>query len=397
MNPERIVVIDDNPNDAQLIKRVLENSGYAVTWASSGEEGLRIIPELSPNCVLVDYRMPGLDGYEVCRRIKEDPALQTIPVLMLTGADSSRNLIEGLDAGADDFATKSSEIEVILARVRALLRVKAYQDRIVEQAAQLRQLYEELSHKSDKIMELNQRLNSDLQIARRVQEALLPERNFSTPRAEIRSAYIPSETLSGDFYDYFLQRDSLFLFVADVSGHGLPAAILVSLLKSFLHSEAVDSPSLPAFMASLNDFLVSASLPAQYATAQLLRLDPSGRCITYSNGAHPAFLHYRAAARKATATERPGHLVGARPSVAFDEHKVEVGPGDLLFLYTDGLTDRRTIDGEFYALDRVAAILEREDGRELSAVYDAVYDDVTGFPATDEFRDDIAFILARFV
>lgn len=397
MNPERIVVIDDNPNDAQLIKRVLENAGYAVTWASSGEEGLRIIPDLSPNCVLVDYRMPGLDGYEVCRRIKEDPTLQTIPVLMLTGADSSRNLVEGLDAGADDFVTKSSEIEVILARVRALLRVKAYQDRIVEQAAQLRQLYEELSHKSDKIMELNQRLNSDLQIARRVQEALLPERSFSTPRAEIRSAYIPSETLSGDFYDYFLQRDSLFLFVADVSGHGLPAAILVSLLKSFLHSEAVDSPSLPAFMASLNDFLVSASLPAQYATAQLLRLDPSGTCITFSNGAHPAFLHYRAAARKATARDRPGHLVGARPSLVFDEHRVEVAPGDLLFLYTDGLTDRRTASGEFYALDRVAAILEKEDGRELSAVYDAVYADVTGFPATDEFRDDIAFILTRLV
>ncbi|HUF18130.1 MAG TPA: fused response regulator/phosphatase [Thermoanaerobaculia bacterium] len=397
MKSERIVVIDDNPNDAQLIRRVLENAGYEVDCASSGEEGLRIIPDVSPNCVLVDYRMPGLDGYEVCRRIKNDPALQTIPVLMLTGADSSRNLIEGLDAGADDFVTKSSDIEVILARVRALLRVKAYQDRIVEQAAQLRQLYEELSHKSDKIMELNQRLNSDLQIARRVQEALLPERNFSTPHAEIRSSYIPTETLSGDFYDYFTQRDSLYMFVADVSGHGLPAAILVSLLKTFLHSEAVDSPSLAAFMARLNDYLVSASLPAQYATAQILRLDPSGKNITFSNGAHPPFLHYEASKGKATATERPGHLVGARPGLGFEEHQVEVAPGDLMFLYTDGLTDRRTVDGEFYGIDRIAAILEREEGKDLSKVYDAVYDDVTSFSATDEFRDDIAFILVRFV
>ncbi len=397
MKRERIVVIDDNPNDAKLIRRVLENAGYEVDWASSGEEGLRIIPEVSPSCVLVDYRMPGLDGYEVCRRIKNDPALQTIPVLMLTGADSSRNLIEGLDAGADDFVTKSSEIEVILARVRALLRVKAYQDRIVEQSAQLRQLYEELSHKSDKIMALNQRLNSDLQFARRVQESLLPARNFATERAEIRSAYIPSETLSGDFYDYFLQRDSLYLFVADVSGHGLPAAILVSLLKSFLHSEAVDTPSLAAFMSNLNDFLLGASLPAQYATAQLLRLDPAGTSLTFSNGAHPAFLHYSASQRKASSTEWPGHLVGARPNLEFEEHHLAIGPGDLLFLYTDGLTDRRTEAGDFYGVDRVAAILERDDGKDLSSVYDAVYADITGFEATDEFRDDIAFILTKFV
>ena len=396
MKQERIVVIDDNLNDARLIRRVLEKAGYSVEHAASGEEGLRIIPEVSPDCVLVDYRMPGLDGYEVCRRIKNDPALQTIPVLMLTGADSSQNLVEGLDSGADDFVTKSSDIEVILARVRALLRVKAYQDRIVEQAAQLRQLYEELSHKSDKIMALNQRLNSDLQIARRVQESLLPQRNFSAPRADIRSAYIPSETLSGDFYDYFLQHGSLYVFMADVSGHGLPAAILVSLLKSFLHSEAVDSPSLAAFMTNLNDFLVGASLPAQYATAQLFRLDESGRKLTVSNGAHPPFLLLKAGSSRADIHERPGHLVGAMEGMAFDEHTIETGPGDLLFAYTDGLTDRRTEEGEFYGVDRVARILEAGNGAGLGEIYDALYEDVTGFSATDEFRDDIAFVLMRF-
>src|SRR5438105_1995591 len=180
---ERIVVIDDNENDLAVIRRVLERSGYVVKAAKSGEEGLTLATAIPPDAFIVDYRMPGLDGFEVTRLIKSNPELQTIPVLMLTGADSARTVVEGLGAGADDFVTKSSESEVLVARLRALLRVKRYQD-------QLRNL--------------NQQITRDLQIARRVQEALVPPAAFRAASIEIRSAYIPSETLSGDFYDYFM-------------------------------------------------------------------------------------------------------------------------------------------------------------------------------------------------
>ena len=141
----------------------------------------------------------------------------------------------------------------------------------------------------DQLRKLNQQIVRDLQIARRVQEALVPQGTFRSLRVEIRSAYIPSETLSGDFYDYFLQDDLLYLFVADVSGHGLPAAILVSLLKSYLHTETDPHKPLSSFMSRLNDFLFSVSLPTQFATAQLFRLDSAGN-LAYSNAAHPPFL-----------------------------------------------------------------------------------------------------------
>ncbi|MEO8218980.1 MAG: SpoIIE family protein phosphatase, partial [Acidobacteriota bacterium] len=312
-----------------------------------------------------------------------------IPVLMLTGADSTRNLVEGLDAGADDYVTKSSEIEVILARVRALLRVKAYQDRIVEQTEQLRTLYEEVTV-------LNERFNKDLQFARRVQESLLPLPEFSNSQVEIRSTYIPSDTLSGDFYDYFLSNERLYLFVADVSGHGLPAAILTSLLKSYLHSEAGDALSLASFMASLNDFLVSASLPSQYATALLVQLNREKTEIQFANAAHPPFLLYRPGQAKATQHEQPSHFLGAMPGMKYEQQGLSIKSGDLLFAYTDGLTDRRTAEGEFYSIDRVASIIERAGGAGIASLYDLIYEDVTSFPATDEFKDDIACVLARF-
>ena len=371
---ERIIVIDDNANDLQVIRRVLERSGYVVVTARSGEEGMALASRIAPDTFIVDYRMPGMDGLEVARRIKANPQLQTIPVLMLTGADAARTIAEGLNAGADDFVTKGSESEVLLARLSALLRVKRYQD-------QLRKL--------------NQQITRDLQIARRVQEALVPSGTFRVPCIEIRSAYIPSETLSGDFYDYFVHDNLMYLFVADVSGHGLPAAILVSLLKSYIHTEADPNTRLSDLMARLNDFLFSVSLPTQFATAQLFRIDAEGN-LKYANAAHPGFLLLRREGGKTAMLEDPSPLLGAMPQMAYDERAIKIGPGDTLFVYTDGLTDRRTIGGEFYSIDRVANLLESNRHAELNTVYDAIYSDVSCFSATDEFKDDIAFIVTRF-
>ena len=241
---------------------------------------------------------------------------------------------------------------------------------------------------------MNQAMTRDLQIARRVQEALVPEDSFTTDRIEIRSSYIPSATLSGDFYDYFAQNGSLYLFVADVSGHGLPAAILVSLLKSYIHTEATPEGSLAEFMANLNDFLYSVSLPSQFATAQLFRFRADGR-LNYSSAAHPPFLLFRRSQKRTETFEEPGNLLGAMPKMTFDERTMNVSAGDTLFVYTDGLTDMRSETGEFYSIDRVAVMLEDGADTDLATLHQRIQADVTGFSAVEEFRDDIAFVLAR--
>lgn len=370
---QRIVIIDDNANDLQVTRRLLERRGFDAVPALSGEDGLNAARQQIPDAFIVDYRMPRMDGFEVARRIKADPELQTIPVLMLTGADSANNVVEGLGAGADDFVTKGADIEVVVARLAALLRVKAYQD-------QLRRM--------------NQQMTRDLQIARRVQEALVPQGIYASPGIEIRSAYIPSETLSGDFYDYFAQDNRTYLFVADVSGHGLPAAILVSLLKSYIHTEVTMDRSLAEFMTRLNDFLFSVSLPSQFATAALFRMEDHR--VVYSNAAHPPFLLHSKKTNQTTMIEQPSNLLGAMPDLPFEENTLAVAPGDTLFVYTDGLTDRIDRSGAFYSIDRIAAVLERSAEHDFATVYDAINEDIRGFAATEEFKDDIAFVVTRF-
>ena len=146
-------------------------------------------------------------------------------------------------------------------------------------------------------------------------------------------------------------------------------------------------------MARLNDFLFTVSLPAQFATAQLLRIENDGSLV-YANAAHPPFLLHRSRERRTDVVEQPGHLLGAMPGMDYEECRTTIQSGDTLFIYTDGLTDRRMESGEFYSIDRVARLLE--GGGDLGELYDRIYNDICSFATTEEFKDDIAFVVTRF-
>ena len=105
---ERIVVIDDNANDLQVTRRFLERKGYEVTAVTSGDEGLEVAGRITPDAFVVDYRMPEMDGFEVTRRIKSDPQLKTIPVLMLTGADAPHTIAATTKARPDPVRRRRS-------------------------------------------------------------------------------------------------------------------------------------------------------------------------------------------------------------------------------------------------------------------------------------------------
>ncbi len=133
----KILVVDDTPANVKLLVDVLGAKGYAVTAAASGEEALARVAEQLPDLVLLDIMMPGLSGYDVCRRIRADPATALLPVVLCTSLDAKSERLNGIEAGADDFIPKPINQQELLARVKSLLRIKALQDEVQSQAAQL--------------------------------------------------------------------------------------------------------------------------------------------------------------------------------------------------------------------------------------------------------------------
>lgn len=149
--PARILVVDDTPQNVKLLADLLTVKGYAVTTAADGAAALEKLAADTPDLVLLDVVMPGLSGYDVCRKIRADPRTALLPVVLVTALDPQQERVKGIEAGADDFLSKPINQQELFARVRSLLRIKRLQDevkdwnatleeRVREQVAQLERL-----------------------------------------------------------------------------------------------------------------------------------------------------------------------------------------------------------------------------------------------------------------
>jgi len=119
---DKILIIDDSRDFRKLLSRFLQTSGYEITEAENGEDGLQKIVEVKPDLILLDIMMPGIDGYEVCKRIKADPSSRDVPVIFLSGRSETTDKIEGLNVGGADYITKPFDPEMLMLRINNILR-----------------------------------------------------------------------------------------------------------------------------------------------------------------------------------------------------------------------------------------------------------------------------------
>jgi adenylate cyclase len=136
-DPARILIVDDNPTNRDILATRLALHGYDLSQAVDGEEALAAVKTLVPDLVLLDVMMPKLNGIDACRLLKNDPTVAFIPVILVTAKADTKDVIAGLEAGADEYLTKPVDQGALVARVRAMLRLKAAHDQTVAQAAEL--------------------------------------------------------------------------------------------------------------------------------------------------------------------------------------------------------------------------------------------------------------------
>ncbi len=176
----RILIVDDHEDNIELLRARLESRGYEIEDARDGEEALAKVAARAPDLILLDVMMPRIDGFEVARRLKADPSLPFIPIILQTALDSTEHKVEGLDAGADDYITKPINFAELEARVKSMLRIKALQDALEARERELQDANERLLKmaQTDVLTELDnrrhleQRLEEMFEHSRRLHEPL---------------------------------------------------------------------------------------------------------------------------------------------------------------------------------------------------------------------------------
>ena len=360
-----ILVVDDNPVNLQLVVRTLDGSGHRILAARNGSAALEIARRATPDLVLLDILMPDMSGFEVYRRLNERADAAPVPVIFLSALDDSADKIAGLGLGAVDYVTKPIQPEEVRARVdNHLTRLH---------------LQRELRRNRDL-------LDRELADAAELQRIMLPQ---DMP-AGFAAHYRTSRHAGGDYYDVKQLDDTRWSFiVADVSGHGAAAAIVMAMIRTLFH--ALDRCTAGDPAAALRgidaQFGFLRDTPV-FATAVYGVVDMAQRTIRFASAGHPLPLLARSDGNTAALhCEGTLPLLFAAPApIPVAEH--QLAPGDRILIYTDGITDRQSPSGEMFETDQLAAAFTRSARRDARTVIEQVVAEIEAFAKGAEPVDD---------
>ena len=233
-----------------------------------------------------------------------------------------------------------------------------------------------------------QRLESDLALARGVQQSLLPEQPPKLEGFEIAVAYAPSRMVGGDYYDFVrLKPESWLAVIADVEGKGMASALLMANLQAALHTLAVHVHALDHLVTSLNDMILSASWAQKLLSMFVAVIDHRNRVLHYINAGHPPPVVVRPDG-SAVQLNEGGPVLGAFPDATFSRGRVQLGRGDIVAAYTDGITEAMDVHGEQYGFNRLLDVLRAERTAPAEQIVEKVLSQVDCFSRGGMHEDD---------
>ena len=371
--PSTILVVDDNPVNLQLLVRTLDGSGHRILAARSGRAALDIARQTQPDLVLLDVMMPDMNGFEVCTRLKSEVATQETAVIFLSALGDVEDKVSGLTLGAVDYITKPIQPEEVQVRVSNHL-MRRYLER-------------ELRHSRD-------RLDRELAKAARLQQQLLPRELPSHPGLEFGTFYRTSRHAGGDYYDVLdLGQDRFAVIVADVSGHGASAAIVMAMLRSVVHAHCGSNDDPATMLAYINGHFRYLWDDPIFATAIYAVIDVTRESITLACAGHPPPLIIRAGEPVSTLSVDATLplLLDDMPAIPATQHQLQAG--DRLLFYTDGITDRENAQDQPFEVDRLVNALEGTSGFPATLTIGCVVDEIDEFAGAREADDDQTLVM----
>ncbi len=402
--PAPLLVVEDSPVYAEILQRLLPTLGadlqFAPKWVDTAEKAVEEISRTDYALVLLDYKLPGADGLTVLTHIRRLPSLRQPAVIVLTGMGNEAVAVEAMKCGAKDYLPKDSLDAPSLMRA-------------ITSALERKRLEEQVARYTDELREKNTQMETDLNLAREIQLAFLPQQYPTFPRDAIapESAlhfdhrYHPTSAVGGDFFNVLPISDTeAGVLICDVMGHGVRAALVTAMLRG-LAEELLPAASKPdKFLTEINRRLLAILTQTRspmFASAFYVVIDLACGELRYSNAGHPNPLLVRRSTGLIESLDCPG----SRPGPALGVFEESVYPlcrktlvrHDLIMLFTDGLYEVEGTTGKEYGQSRLQEAVRQRSDLPVGQLFDELLADVRQYAGKQGFADDVCIVGAEVV
>jgi sigma-B regulation protein RsbU (phosphoserine phosphatase) len=359
--PKRILVVDSNPDDLSKLHRYLESNGYAVDEAGDCAEAAERVADGSVDLVVLDASAENEEHRDICSLLHSNRGTESVPIIAVVGSEEEEESggQEALEVGADDFVDRPLRRTDVLVRTRMLLRYKKAHD-------DLRHLYEELSERNQELLQRNQELEQGMEMAHRLQETLLPQQYPKVENVSFNHLYTPADVIGGDIFQIAgLPDDRAVLFLSDVSGHGIRAALVTSILKAVFEHIYLEDKNATQILQDLNSRfrnIMGGLSPHIFATGFLLLVDGKKRSVTVASAGHvcPLLISKDDMSCQPLADgDQTGPALGFFHSPDFPAVEKQLHTGDILLGFTDGVYEVMNDEDEMYGLERLSRLIAR--------------------------------------
>lgn len=381
-SPMRILVADDNNSDRLLISAILKKQGHEVISASDGQEAVDLFKRERPEMVLLDALMPRMDGFEAAEIIKTIAGEEFVPVIFLTSLKEADSLALCLEAGGDDFIAKPYNSIILKAKLNAFQRMRG-----MHRTVQLQR---------DQIATHNEHLIREQEIAKRVFDKVAHGGCLDAPN--IKHLLSPLAVFNGDvLLAAFSPSGGMYVLLGDFTGHGLSAAIGAMPLAQTFYSMTEKGFSVADLLRELNLKLKSILPVGLFCCSCIVHLDFVEQSLEVWNGGLPDCFLFKAGSREIIpipSSHLPLGVLSERDFKA-DTRIFEMDQGDRVYLWSDGIHEAISPEGEMFGEGRIRAIFSEVD--EPSCLFDTIVKSVNDFVGPHEHTDDVSLVEVEMV
>ncbi len=382
----RVLIAEDDPIARRILEAMLKKWDYDVITVSDGDAAWAELqrPD-APKLAVLDWQMPGMDGVDIIRKLREIGGQEYFYTILLTSRDTKQDLVIGMQAGADDYIAKPFDPQELSVRLRAATR-------IIQQQA-----------------ELAEARNQEMRIAGRVQKTLLfGKTTQSVDWLDYAVLATPAREVGGDFYDVFKHGDTCIDFVlGDVMGKGVPAALLgagaksrvLYAINSLLTESSTHALPSPHDIVDFVNVEITPELMQldSFVTACYTRFDRRKKQFLFVDCGHLPIIHVHASTGECSLLKTDNVPLGFLEDESYRQSAVPYEIGDLFCLYSDGVTEAHNGNGEMFEEERVIDVLRSAHTQSPREILDKLSAEVNGFCRSTSFDDDVTCIAAKIV